>query len=81
MSVLGFHESVYYLLVKITDLYLQKGILHLSFCRHGSDQRVFRLEFVSNQEFTESEFMKWKEAVSLPDFNFFSAAFYSCYSK
>lgn len=32
--------------------------------RHGSDQRVFRLEFVSNQEFTESEFMKWKEAVS-----------------
>lgn len=33
-------------------------------CRHGSDQRVFRLEFVSNQEFTESEFMKWKEAVS-----------------
>jgi hypothetical protein len=33
-------------------------------CRHGNDQRVFRLEFVSNQEFTESEFMKWKEAVS-----------------
>ncbi|XP_051822636.1 RNA polymerase-associated protein RTF1 homolog [Antechinus flavipes] len=31
--------------------------------RHGNDQRVFRLEFVSNQEFTESEFMKWKEAV------------------
>lgn len=26
--------------------------------------RVFRLEFVSNQEFTENEFMKWKEAVS-----------------
>lgn len=31
--------------------------------RHGGDTRVFRLEFVSNQEFTESEFMKWKEAV------------------
>ncbi|KAM4662416.1 RNA polymerase-associated protein RTF1 homolog [Discoglossus pictus] len=31
--------------------------------RHGSDQRVFRLEFVSNQEFTENEFMKWKEAM------------------
>ncbi|KAG8126161.1 putative RNA polymerase-associated RTF1-like protein [Naja naja] len=30
---------------------------------HGNDQRVFRLEFVSNQEFTESEFMKWKEAM------------------
>ncbi|CAB1330511.1 unnamed protein product [Coregonus sp. 'balchen'] len=30
--------------------------------RHGGDTRVFRLEFVSNQEFTENEFMKWKEA-------------------
>lgn len=36
----------------------------LFFLRHGGDTRVFRLEFVSNQEFTESEFMKWKEAVS-----------------
>lgn len=32
--------------------------------RHGNDTRVFRLEFVSNQEFTDNEFMKWKEAVS-----------------
>uniref|UniRef100_A0A9J7ZBZ4 RNA polymerase-associated protein RTF1 homolog n=1 Tax=Cyprinus carpio carpio TaxID=630221 RepID=A0A9J7ZBZ4_CYPCA len=31
--------------------------------RHGNDTRVFRLEFVSNQEFTENEFMKWKEAI------------------
>ncbi|XP_051830413.1 RNA polymerase-associated protein RTF1 homolog [Antechinus flavipes] len=31
--------------------------------RHGNAQRVFCLEFVSNQEFTESEFMKWKEAM------------------
>uniref|UniRef100_A0A8C5GX21 RNA polymerase-associated protein RTF1 homolog n=1 Tax=Gouania willdenowi TaxID=441366 RepID=A0A8C5GX21_GOUWI len=31
--------------------------------RHGGDTRVFRLEFVSNQEFTESEFIKWKEAM------------------
>ncbi|XP_066550928.1 RNA polymerase-associated protein RTF1 homolog isoform X2 [Amia ocellicauda] len=31
--------------------------------RHGNDTRVFRLEFVSNQEFTENEFMKWKEAM------------------
>lgn len=28
---------------------------------------MFRLEFVSNQEFTENEFMKWKEAVSLSE--------------
>ncbi|XP_026864046.1 RNA polymerase-associated protein RTF1 homolog isoform X3 [Electrophorus electricus] len=31
--------------------------------RHGGDTRVFRLEFVSNQEFTENEFMKWKDAM------------------
>lgn len=35
------------------------------FLRHGGDTRVFRLEFVSNQEFAESEFIKWKEAVSV----------------
>lgn len=33
--------------------------------RHGSSERVYRLEFVSNQDFTESEFFKWKEAVML----------------
>ncbi|TNM95876.1 hypothetical protein fugu_016959 [Takifugu bimaculatus] len=33
------------------------------FLRHGGDTRVFRLEFVSNQEFAESEFIKWKEAM------------------
>lgn len=29
--------------------------------RHGSADRVFRLEFISNQDFTDSEFNKWKE--------------------
>lgn len=29
--------------------------------KHGTQERVFRLEFVSNQDFTESEFEKWKE--------------------
>ncbi|XP_025423605.1 RNA polymerase-associated protein Rtf1 [Sipha flava] len=29
--------------------------------RHGTNEKVFRLEFISNQEFTESEFIKWKE--------------------
>lgn len=33
--------------------------------RHGAQERVFRLEFVSNQEFTESEFFKWKETCAL----------------
>ncbi|CAO1411253.1 unnamed protein product [Diamesa tonsa] len=29
--------------------------------RHGTQERVFRLEFVSNQDFTVTEFDKWKE--------------------
>jgi RNA polymerase-associated protein RTF1 len=30
--------------------------------RHGNQERVFRLEFVSNQEFTDNEYHKWIEA-------------------
>ncbi|OWF38612.1 RNA polymerase-associated protein RTF1 homolog [Mizuhopecten yessoensis] len=33
--------------------------------RHGHSERVYRLEFVSNQDFTDSEFFKWKEAMML----------------
>ncbi|CAO1402599.1 unnamed protein product [Diamesa hyperborea] len=29
--------------------------------RHGTQERVFRLEFISNQDFSVSEFEKWKE--------------------
>ncbi|XP_034105298.1 RNA polymerase-associated protein Rtf1 [Drosophila albomicans] len=29
--------------------------------KHGTQERVFRLEFISNQEFTETEFNKWHE--------------------
>ncbi|KAH8254256.1 hypothetical protein KR032_009156 [Drosophila birchii] len=29
--------------------------------KHGTQERVFRLEFISNQEFTENEFNKWSE--------------------
>lgn len=60
---------------------ITRGCFTFYCCRHGSDSRVFRLEFVSNQEFTESEFMKWKEAVSLSDFSFFLAAFCQAYFK
>ncbi|XP_050680354.1 RNA polymerase-associated protein Rtf1 [Leptidea sinapis] len=31
--------------------------------RHGTQDRVFRLEFVSNQEFTDSEYQKWSKAI------------------
>lgn len=33
--------------------------------RHGVQERVFRLEFVSNQEFTSTEFAKWLETCEL----------------
>ncbi|XP_054282187.1 RNA polymerase-associated protein RTF1 homolog [Macrosteles quadrilineatus] len=33
--------------------------------RHGAQERVFRLEFVSNQEFTESEYYKWRETCAV----------------
>lgn len=29
--------------------------------RHGGQEKVFRLEFISNQDFTEQEFEKWKD--------------------
>lgn len=30
--------------------------------KHGSQDRVFRLEFISNQDFSDAEFEKWKHA-------------------
>lgn len=29
--------------------------------RHGTQERVFRLEYASNQEFSDGEFVKWRE--------------------
>lgn len=29
--------------------------------KHGTQERVFRLEFISNQEFTETEYSKWRD--------------------
>ena len=41
----------------------------LSVRRHGTyAERVYRLEFVSNQDFTDAEFFKWAEAfLSTPE--------------
>lgn len=35
--------------------------------RHGTQERVFRLEFISNQEFSQTEFEKWKEVCAATD--------------
>lgn len=57
-EILGVVETAkIYLLGKIrTNLGLR--------LRHGTQERVFRLEFISNQEFTESEYHKWIEQCS-----------------
>ena len=34
-----------------------------AYYRHGSQERVFRMEYVSNSPFTESEFSRWKSEV------------------
>ncbi|XP_022107008.1 RNA polymerase-associated protein RTF1 homolog [Acanthaster planci] len=36
--------------------------------RYATQERVFRLEFVSNQDFTDSEFNKWKEDMMVGGF-------------
>ena len=33
--------------------------------RHGTSERVYRIEFISNQDFTDSEFFKWKETMMI----------------
>lgn len=35
--------------------------------RHGTQERVFRLEFISNQDFTEPEFDKWRSVCAGAD--------------
>lgn len=35
--------------------------------RFGTSEKVFRLEFISNQDFSESEFEKWKEVCQMAD--------------
>ncbi|XP_058829727.1 RNA polymerase-associated protein Rtf1 [Topomyia yanbarensis] len=40
--------------------HLGKGRTNKGFrLKHGSQERVFRLEFISNQDFTDSEYQKW----------------------
>jgi hypothetical protein len=31
--------------------------------RHGNNERIFRLEYVSNNEISDGEFQRWKEAM------------------
>lgn len=67
-----------YRVAQITDVVETAKIYVLGRCRtnkglrlkHGKQERVFRLEFVSNQDFAESEFIKWKEVMALEGASF-----------
>lgn len=39
------------------------NVFHRTFCRHGTNERVFRLEYVSNNEISDVEFQRWREAM------------------
>lgn len=36
--------------------------------RHGADERTYRLEFISNQNFTDDEFNRWKDEMEKKNF-------------
>jgi RNA polymerase-associated protein RTF1 len=55
-------------MVEFEPLFLIEIFFPLCFvCRHGNAERVYRLEFVSNQDFTDTEFQKWVETMSAAD--------------
>jgi len=47
--------------------YKQKRLFSLKYfffsIRHGNNERVFRLEYVSNNEISDGEFQRWREAM------------------
>ncbi|EEZ99586.2 RNA polymerase-associated protein Rtf1 [Tribolium castaneum] len=68
---IGQHNNMpVYRVAEVTNVYETAKIYNLGNTRtnkglrvrHGNQERVFRLEFVSNQEFTETEYHKWIEA-------------------
>ena len=58
------HATAIFFIFCFFFLFLRNGNDSYVFVvRHGDQERVFRLEFVSNQRFTESEFNRWLEEV------------------
>ncbi|XP_065161988.1 RNA polymerase-associated protein Rtf1 isoform X2 [Atheta coriaria] len=73
---IGQHNNIpVYRVAEITGVYETAKIYQLGNTRtnkgckvrHGKGERVFRLEYVSNQEFTDAEFQKWIEASHAAD--------------
>jgi len=71
---IGSHEGkAIYRVAEVMDVVEQHKVYQLGKTRtnkglklrHGQQDRVFRVEYVSNQGFTESEFQRWKEEMNL----------------
>lgn len=71
---IGNHDGrAIYRVAEITDVVETQKVYNLGKTRtnkgvkirHGLQERVFRMEYVSNQGFTDSEFQKWKEEMNL----------------
>lgn len=79
ISIGNNNQKPVYRVAEIVGVVETAKIYNLGKCRtnkglklkHGTQERVFRLEFISNQDFSESEFESWKKvchsaAVDLP---------------
>lgn len=71
---IGQHNNLpVYRVAEITGVYETAKIYNLGKIRtnkglrvrHGNQERVFRLEFVSNQEFSDNEYQKWIDACNV----------------
>eukprot|EP00794_Sanderia_malayensis_P020375 gene20375-22384_t len=71
---IGTHEGrAIYRVAEVIDVVEQHKVYQLGKTRtnkglklrHGQQDRIFRIEYVSNQGFTDSEFQKWKEELNL----------------
>lgn len=71
---IGVHEGrAIYRVAEVVDVVEQYKVYQLGKSRtnkglklrHGQQDRTFRIEYVSNQGYTESEFQKWKEEMNL----------------
>lgn len=69
----AFEGKPVYRVCEVTDVVETAKIYQLGSTRtnkglrvkHGNQDRVFRLEYVSNQDFSDTEFAKWKETLAI----------------
>ncbi len=57
-------------MVEKMSCYSLTAISFLYLCRHGIQERIFRMEYVSNSPFVETEFNKWVVEVRQETLNY-----------